>query len=359
MSGADSAPSSLSDADAQVLYRYGLDITQNAVGIIWETIFMSAYGVFFSVAVYTIFRKGFRRRSSIAMLCVVVYLYASSLTLWALNVTFWFKNTRIFLMDESNTPLVDRIDAGNAYLATLGTPMEALFMFNMVVGDTVVIWRAWVLYQRMLWVVAIPCVMLLMSLIFSVVDITCLTGAGWSAQTTVASGGAVCSHAELISWAFSFGTNVTCTILIGYKAWHHRQSMKSLNMTKNTRRISTNKLLSILVESGFIYCLFWLTQLILFFDISRRSPTVYVYELFASMGDQISGMYPTLIVLIVNLHQTIWEPSNEHSNSNGTVSTVQWAAAVKRSGPRMDEPLGQHRATDIQLSNTAHVEESV
>ncbi|KAJ7613727.1 hypothetical protein DFH06DRAFT_1063711 [Mycena polygramma] len=258
-------------------------------------------------------------------------------------------------MDTSNTPLLDRIDAVNAYLATLGTPMEALFMFNMVVGDTVVIWRAWVLYPRTLWVVAIPCVMLLMSFIFSVVDLTCLTGAGWSSLTSVASGGAVCSHAELISWAFSFGTNATCTILIGYKAWHHRQSMKSLN----TRRTSTNKLLSILVESGFIYCLFWLTQLILFFDISRHSPAVYVYELFASMGDQISGMYPTLIVVIVNLHQTIWEPSSENGSANGTVSTLQWAAGSKSSGPGMDEPLGRRRATNIQLGSTAHAEESV
>ncbi|KAJ6492812.1 hypothetical protein C8R47DRAFT_422644 [Mycena vitilis] len=238
--------------------------------------------------------------------------------------------------------------------------MEALFMFNMVVGDTaIVIWRAWVLYQRTLWVVAIPCVMLLMSFIFTVIDLTCLTGTGWSTVSSVASGGAVCAHAELISWAFSFVTNAACTILIGYKAWHHRQLMKSLNMPKNTLRISTNKLLSILVESGFIYCLFWLTQLILFFDISRESPMAYVYELFASMGDQISGMYPTLIVLIVNLHQTIWEPPSQNSNANGTISTVQWGAGGKRSGPGTDAPLGQRRTNSIRLGSTANMEESV
>jgi hypothetical protein len=108
----------------------------------------------------------------------------------------------------------------------------------MVVGDTVVIWRAWVLYQRTLWVVAIPCTMLLMSfsepivvnccttseclifpIVFTVIDLTCLTGAGWSNQTAIAGGGEICTHAELMSWAFSFVTNATCTILIGYKAW--------------------------------------------------------------------------------------------------------------------------------------------
>ncbi|KAJ6492804.1 hypothetical protein C8R47DRAFT_1319166 [Mycena vitilis] len=94
-----------------------------------------------------------------------------------------------------------------------------------------------------------------------------------------------------------FSTNAICTILIGYKAWRHRRLTKSLNMPKNSLRTSTNKLLSILVESGFIPCLFWLTQLILFFIFGPQSPTACVYEFLASMGDQISGVYPTLIVV--------------------------------------------------------------
>jgi len=349
----DSVSAPLSDTDAQALYSYGLAITQDAIGLIWETMFMSAYGVFFAVAVYSILRKGFKSRSSIAMLCVVIYLYATSLTLWALNVTFWFKNAHALFMDHPNMPLPDREEVADDNLVALGPPMEALFMFNMVVGDTVVIWRAWVLYQRTLWVVSIPCLMLLMSFIFSVIDLTCLTGAGWSNQSAIASGGAVCAHAELMSWAFSFVTNATCTILIGYKAWHHRRSMKSLNIVGNPRRMSTDKMLSILVESGFIYCLFWLTQLILFFDIDRRSPIIYVYELFSSMGDQISGIYPTLIIVIVNLHQTIWEPPSstvELGTTGGNFSTVQWAQGSKRSAPT--DTLFSHRDNiNIQLDS--------
>lgn len=54
------------------------------------------------------------------------------------------------------------------------------------------------------------------------------------------------------------------------------------------------------------------------------------------MGDQISGMYPTLIIVIVNLHQTIWDtPSTsavELGTINGAVSSVQWAhSGTKRS----------------------------
>jgi hypothetical protein len=43
MSDSDPTPPSapLSDTDAQALYLYGLDITQDAVGVIWETVFIS------------------------------------------------------------------------------------------------------------------------------------------------------------------------------------------------------------------------------------------------------------------------------------------------------------------------------
>ncbi|KAF7373804.1 hypothetical protein MSAN_00592100 [Mycena sanguinolenta] len=356
-SNSDSTPSApLSATDAQALYTYGLTITEDAVGMIWETMFMSAYGIFFALALYSIFRKGLKSRSSIIMLCVVVYLYATSLTLWALNVTSWFKNCHILFMGDPNIPLPDRRDIADDNLEVFGPPEEALFMFNMVVGDTVVIWRAWVLYRKTLWAVALPCLMLLMSFIFNVIDLTCLTGTGWSNQSAIAGGGAICAHAELISWAFSFGTNATCTILIGYKAWEHRRAMKALNIVNNPRRLSTDKVLSLLVESGFIYCLFWLTQYILFVDIDRTKPIIWAYELFSSMGDQISGLYPTIIIVIVNFHQTIWESTStvELGTTNPTISTVRWAPSSKRSAT--DTVIFGQRDNSIQLDNVARKE---
>jgi len=346
----------LSEEDAQTLAVFGLYLSQDVIGVIWETIFLSAYGIFFAIAVFTIFRKGLKSRSSIVMLCVVVYLYASSLTLWALNVTDLFINTHSLLMNYPNMPIQDRIAQAHIDTGPLGTPMEALFMFNMVIGDSVVIWRAWVLYQRTLWVVSIPCIMLLMSFVFSVIDTVCLTEAGWSDKSAIAGGGGVCDHAELMSWAFSLITNVTCTTLIGFKAWQHRKATRALNIAVNPRRMSGDRILSILVESGFIYCLFWLTQLILFFDISRESPLIYVYLLFAGMGDQISGLYPTLIIVIVNLHHTIWEEPSTFSLTSNTgggavnTSSVQWASKSKRSGPTTDTFFTQ-RSVNVHLDN--------
>ncbi|CAK5271307.1 unnamed protein product [Mycena citricolor] len=319
------------------LSKFGRDLNQDAVGVIWESMFVGAYGVFFMLAVYSIFRKGMRSRGSYIMLAVVIYLYATSLTLWALNVTSLFQTTRALLMIEDQTASVnDRINLANEKLMVLGNPMEALFMFNMVVGDAVVIWRAWVLYHGRWWIVGMPCLMLLLSLGFNITDIVCLTHAGFSTNTSIAGVGDICPHAELMSWAFSLGTNFICTVLIATKAWTHRRSTRNLHSTASSgnrprRTLSTDKVLALLVESGFIYCLFWLTQLILFFDIPRSSPAIYVYELFAGMGDQISGLYPTLIIVIVNFHRTIWDSDDGASRNRASTqsatgfSTIRWA----------------------------------
>jgi hypothetical protein len=75
------------------------------------------------------------------MLCVVVYLYATSFTLWALNVTCWFKNVHSLFMDYPGMALVDRETLVINNVLPLGTPMEALFMFNVRVPLFLVVSR--------------------------------------------------------------------------------------------------------------------------------------------------------------------------------------------------------------------------
>ncbi|KAF7348473.1 hypothetical protein MVEN_01364600 [Mycena venus] len=316
----ESAPAPLPDINTQALTLYGHYITQDAVGVIWQTALISTYGVIFAVAVYSIFRKGLKSRSSIIMLCIIISLYANSLALWAINTTVWLQNEHLVLMSSPNIPLPDRTGLVNNNIARFNIPAETLYLFNMVVADSVVIWRAWIVYPLTLWVMSIPCVMLLISSIFGIIEVTCLIGARYDYQASLPDRGRVCSRANM-SWVFSFVTNATCTLLIGYKAWQHRRSMNSLNITKQSSKMSADKVLSILVESGFIYCLLWLTQIITFINIDRQKPTIYIWELFSRMGDQISGIYPTLIIVIVNLKQTFWEVQD----ASGSVSALQFA----------------------------------
>ncbi|KAJ7076631.1 hypothetical protein B0H15DRAFT_863386 [Mycena belliarum] len=332
--------------------RLGRARTQDAVGLIWETLFLSAYSVFFAIAIWSIVRKGMKSSRSILMLGIVVYLYATSLTLWGLNVTQWFERMSVDIDDHPELGLQDRLDADNAKFRALAPSMESLFLFNMLVGDSVVIWRVHALYPGTLWPRLVPCIPLLISLAFTTVDVICLTGAEVETLSSIPGGGPVCEHAELISWAFSFITNVACTLLIWYRAWHHRKTTKALSMGTNSARISTTRILSLLVESGFIYCLFWLTQLILFIDIERDAPAFYVYELFAGMGDQISGMYPTLIIVIVNLHRTIWDLAPGTDKKGSAVRETLRFAEMRSTDATASEPEGARVGPDSNPKHT-------
>ncbi|KAF7374015.1 hypothetical protein MSAN_00281900 [Mycena sanguinolenta] len=98
-------------------------------------------------------------------------------------------------------------------------------------------------------------------------------------------------------------------------------------------RMSAEKTLSILFDSGFIYSLLWLSQMISFFAaanlITLTSPAVFLWGVISAMGNQMAGFYPTLIIVIVNLRRTIWE---EEEPSMPVSNPLRWTPNTNRSG---------------------------
>ncbi|KAJ7822516.1 hypothetical protein B0H14DRAFT_2370691, partial [Mycena olivaceomarginata] len=173
-----------------------------------------------------------------------------------------------------------------------------------IIGDGVVIWRTWAIYQRRLLAILMPSILLfvlfrepvkfLRWLVFAVLDTICFNG-------TLPGGEKICPWSALVVWALSVATNITCTILIAFKAWYHRKMMREFNLSAPHSRTSTERILSLLVESGFIYTLLWV---IVCLNFSRASPLMYAYVVLSPMGNQIAGMYPTIIIVIVNFRRT-------------------------------------------------------
>jgi hypothetical protein len=81
-------------------------------------------------------------------------------------------------------------------------------------------------------------------------------------------------------------------------------------MGRHRLRSPSERLLVFLVESGFVYCLFWLTQLVLFFPPSRASGSIWAWEVLAPLGNQISGLYPTIIIVVVKLQHSLHDTYN-------------------------------------------------
>ncbi|KAJ6460211.1 hypothetical protein C8R45DRAFT_1221099 [Mycena sanguinolenta] len=335
----------LSEVDA-LLDRFGDDIMRLVVLTIVESIFCSAYGIFFAVAVYSIFRKGLKSRAAIIMLCVVVYLYASSVAQWAINVWTVLQSIHSLLM-VPGVPIGDRIDLGNTTLEKTNIPIEALWVFNMIIGDSVVIWRTWAVYMHRVLAILIPSILLLMSLTFGLIDLGCM-----SYEEKSVSLPAVCTYPAtgFIGWIFSVATNISCTILIGLKARQHRKITRQLDLTARSHRMSADKILSLLVESGAIYTLLWLTQVTSYIGFPGDSPVWYLWAVSRAIGNQMAGLYPTLIIVIVNFRQTFWddEPATVHINS------LHWAPNSNRSGMTNTVDT-QRRGTSVHIQSVINI----
>ncbi|KAJ6495093.1 hypothetical protein C8R45DRAFT_927039 [Mycena sanguinolenta] len=141
----------------------------------------------------------------------------------------------------------------------------------------------------------------------------------------------------LLVWAFSVGTNAVCTILIGWKARQHRKVIKQSNSGGEYHGISVENDLSLLVESGLIctVCLtnrFQIIQITGFLNLEPYSPLYYFVRVLVGLGRQMTGLYPTLIIVIVNFRRTIWEAHPITVGGRTGPNSLQWAVNTNRSG---------------------------
>ncbi|KAJ7325443.1 hypothetical protein DFH08DRAFT_968672 [Mycena albidolilacea] len=90
------------------------------------------------------------------------------------------------------------------------------------------------------------------------------------------------------------------------------------------------------------------STVIAYIDIFCDSPWFYIWGVLEPMGNQISGMYPTLIIVIANFQRTIWEESPSTINNS-----LQWRSSIKPSGPT--DTFGTQRGVDIRLDTVLEI----
>uniref|UniRef100_A0A0W0EXZ4 Uncharacterized protein n=1 Tax=Moniliophthora roreri TaxID=221103 RepID=A0A0W0EXZ4_MONRR len=349
---------SVNEEDQAILSNFGQRAMWNTIAAICESGFWAIYLVLFAFAIRIQIKRGIRSSATIILLVVSILLFASSTALWAMFVSSLLAQFEGFFVKYSELDFDDRFTRIQIEKTKLWFPEEALFLFNMIVGDGVVIWRAWVLCSntRLKKLVYIPIVMLSASFAFAIVTLNCLAEDGFGSQSTESDGSRTCQWGEPIAWGISLLTNVTATSLIAIRAWsHHRFLTKCLGQSR--RRSQGEKMLLILVESGFIYCLFWMSQLILFFPVVLGTPAQRLYSILSGMGDQISGLYPTLIIILVNMQRSMSDDpdlqlSATTGPTSGQLSTLQFQTVLSSSeesgtstsADEADKPIEQSQA---------------
>ncbi|THU95099.1 hypothetical protein K435DRAFT_798386 [Dendrothele bispora CBS 962.96] len=164
--------------------------------------------------------------------------------------------------------------------------------FTYILSDGIVIWRAWVFYPEKWTARSILILSILGACGANLVDLTAdfkevLIGTHPGNE-----------FAETLTFPmFSLVANFVATLMIGYKAWCHRGIIQLCLSLSNKSAYRAQKILVLLVESGVIYCVFWVLLLVL----GAVMPNVASLPIQIIMDalPVLSAIYPVLIVLIL------------------------------------------------------------
>ncbi|KAI5824265.1 hypothetical protein K523DRAFT_420918 [Schizophyllum commune Tattone D] len=159
--------------------------------------------------------------------------------------------------------------------------------WNYVMSDAIVVWRAWVLWPE--------------SRLARGALLTCMCGSVvgtiletvWSLQAHSAHLNISPSRALAMPIPLLI-TNAVATALVGVKVWSYRRDIKR-HLALGTRKSQVEKVLLILLESGFVYCLVWVLYL-----LAENITGTAAYSLTPVIGvviPSLAGIYPAFVVL--------------------------------------------------------------
>ncbi|KAH9173224.1 hypothetical protein EDB89DRAFT_747301 [Lactarius sanguifluus] len=278
---------------ATYYYQYKLTVYDNLfVGIVY-----GVYIVLYVTSIHVLTKPGFTSsRPRMFMFGITTFMFALAIIALVLRTTLGFQEMQFFLGNTSaNTWSFYRL-----FVVFLVEGTIARLMY--ILSDIVCAWRAVVLWNRDKRVIAI----LLFLILGTTAAAGCELGFGLGPPSDQVSFQS--NQGPLIMVGPTLATNLVSTGLIAWKAWQHRVSVKK-HLGEASGSMRVGRVFALLVESGFIYCCLWIVYLISAFDLVPAPG-------FAIMDGVllfVSGLYPTLIIILVAMQKSPVEYYSTHS----------------------------------------------
>ncbi|KAG6908013.1 hypothetical protein DXG01_006548 [Tephrocybe rancida] len=265
------------------------------------------YGI--HVVLFSITTRSFLRRprtvpARLIFIATAIGLLASANI--AASIADYIKLIRSYLVTNIQLPPDDQEDLGDRGQFTSSIIGQWTSDLMPILSDIVVIWRCWVLFPERQWVMAFPIFFLLTSMASTFTFLGMVsTFEGYAA--IIYKGGSKHQLYRLYSTgiALSCATNLVATALIGYKLWTYGRFITVNNETKKQTPVSN--ILSILVESGVVFCCLQVGFLIVDTVPQVQVPEAgYIIDSIYSMGyTTLAAMYPTIVVVLVDSQRSI------------------------------------------------------
>ncbi|KAK7677335.1 hypothetical protein QCA50_018515 [Cerrena zonata] len=343
----DDAPIPMTDGEFFILQDDGYFILRKGVVIFGECIMWGIYLVVLSFLVYRLTRRPSQNYRMPAprkrVLILMLVMFFLSTVFLVLSIVRFAVSVNIVNM----APLVDgqtyqdRIANGILIDEVLFYTMSTIFSIQFLLGDTIVLWRTYAVWEDKPLYLLFPCILWFAALVILPVERAAYALCwNFTRDEIRPQWCAPAANLNIVGWSLTMGTNGVATAMIAYKAWKHRRLIKR-SLGPNARRTLVERILALLIESGFLYLAWWAamsTTLIQFltwgFGIQFQQHMWY-------MGNQVVGLYPALIVVLVDFQRSVWDTTfAEGSNMDSRVAQ----------GSRLQFASGS-RGVDVNLSS--------
>jgi len=263
------------------------------------------YTVVFTGAMYLLLRNSSRSKRTInqkILIGLTVFMYCLSTTHIALSL----RQSLVAFFEENATDggLTTFNDPGT-YLLICQTSLE---LVNCLIGDSIVLWRAWVLWGGGWKILVLPSILIVTGAVTGSSLVHAYATSGISANLY---NNTVTLWLEVFG-AVTFASNFYAICVMGYKAWLHERMTK--HVFPHGRRF--HRLILIIVESGMIYCL---VLLIIVFLIAAGNDygVIVVVDILA----HLTGIYPSLILILISAKMSM---SDQLERDKTTLASIHY-----------------------------------
>ncbi|KAJ7592252.1 hypothetical protein C8J56DRAFT_1162630 [Mycena floridula] len=292
-------PGPLADLD---ILAVKLCLIQSAV----EFVLHGIYSALVMIVLYKLWTNKTKLAAHHILIAAVISMFVASTMIASLELTLY--------LIELSTLGIDPLNVERSII-NVNLFSETVARLNYLIGDAIVVWRAWVLWTDHPRVHMLLCICLFGTFAGVTVDLA-FTSLFALSQFSDTPRSPPNSLRLLILRLPVFLTNFISTVLTAYKVWEYRVEIKQNLGLSHNRKTKVERVLILLTESGSIYCLLWLSLLV--FDLKSSDKESLAYAVIISTVPLLVAIYPVITILLLafqkaNLESTVNGPSFSQS----------------------------------------------